>query len=125
MEKNKKILIVEDEDILRLMYERRFSQDKTLTILTAADGAEGLALAKKEKPDIILLDVILPKLDGFSILQEVRSIKEMKKTPVIMFTNLGTPEDMAKGKELGATDYFVKVQLTPDQIYEKVKKYIK
>ncbi|MFH0891203.1 MAG: response regulator [Candidatus Falkowbacteria bacterium] len=124
-DKQKKVLIVEDEEILRAMYERKFVQDKELKVFIAADGAEGLEMAKREKPDVVLLDIILPKLDGFSVLEEIRKIKEMKKTPIFMFTNLGTPEDIEKGKALGATDYMVKVSLTPDQIYEKVKKYLK
>ncbi|OGF26887.1 hypothetical protein A2303_02555 [Candidatus Falkowbacteria bacterium RIFOXYB2_FULL_47_14] len=123
--KQKKVLIVEDEEILRAMYERKFVQDKELKVFIAADGAEGLEMARREKPDVVLLDIILPKLDGFSVLEEIRKMKEMKKTPVFMFTNLGTPEDIEKGKALGATDYMVKVSLTPDQIYEKVKKYLK
>lgn len=106
------------------MYKTKFEAGG-FTVLTATDGASGLELAKKEKPDIIMLDVILPRLDGFSVLEEIKKDEGTKNIPVIMLTNLGTEEDKAKGERLGALDYFIKASLTPGQINEKIKKALK
>ena len=83
------------------------------------------SIFKKEKPDVIMLDVILPQLDGFSVLDQIKQDKTTKKIPVIMLTNLGTEEDKAKGEKLGALDYLVKASLTPGQVSEKIKQALK
>jgi len=125
MAKNKKrILVVEDEAMISSIYKTKFEADG-FEVLIAADGATGLALAKKEKFDIIILDIILPGLDGFSILEEIKKDKVAKNTPVIMLTNLGTEDDKAKGQKLGALDYLVKASLTPGQISDKIKQALK
>lgn len=121
---NKKILIVEDDTMISSMYKTKF-QAEGFEVLIADDGAAGLETAKKDKPDLVMLDVILPQLDGFSVLEELKKDKTTKNIPVIMLTNLGTSEDKAKGEKLGAVDYFVKASLTPAQISEKIKKYLK
>lgn len=120
----KKILVVEDDAMISSIYRARFAADG-FEVLTAADGANGLELAKKEKPDIIMLDVILPGLDGFSVLEEIKKDKTTRSVPVIMLTNLGTEDDRIKGQKMGALDYLVKASLTPGQISEKVKKILK
>jgi DNA-binding response OmpR family regulator len=116
----KKVLLIEDDKMIQTMYETKLKQEQ-YQVITADNGAAGLDLALKEKPDIILLDVILPQMDGFTVLQEVRSSAGMKKVPIIMLTNLGTTEDQEKGTQLGATDYWVKANLTPAQVAEKIK----
>lgn len=121
---NKKILVVEDDPMISSMYKTKFEADG-FTILSAEDGLIGLETAKKEKPDIIMLDVILPRLDGFSVLEELKKDPGTKNIPVIMLTNLGTEEDKAKGEKLGALNYFVKASLTPGQISEQIKKALK
>ena len=120
----KKILVVEDDSMISSMYKTKFEADG-FTVVIAGNGAEGLELAKKDKPDIIMLDVILPQLDGFSVLEELKKDKLTKDIPVIMLTNLGTAEDKVKGEKLGAVDYLVKASLTPAQISEKIKKHLK
>ena len=120
----KKILIVEDDKMISNMYETKLKQEGFF-VLVAENGASGLDLAVKEEPDIVLLDVILPQMDGFSVLQELRGNPGTKKTPVVMLTNLGTSEDQEKGKKLGATDYWVKAAMTPSQVAEKVKELLK
>ncbi|MDO8592616.1 MAG: response regulator [bacterium] len=125
MDKNKKtILVVEDDSMISSMYKTKFEADG-FNVLTAEDGAFGLELAKKEKPDIIMLDIILPQLDGFSVLEEVKKDKATKKIPVIMLTNLGTNEDKIKGQKMGAVDYLVKASLTPGQVSAKIKQVLK
>lgn len=119
----KKILIVEDDEAINNMYQTKLKQDG-YQVLSAFNGSDALEMAKKEKPDLILLDVILPQLDGFSILEELRGSKENAKTPVIMLTNLSTEEDQAKAKKIGATDYIVKANLTPAEVNAIVKKYL-
>lgn len=119
-----KILIVEDDTVISAMYKSKFEADG-FEILIAADGADGLELAKKEKPNIIMMDIIMPRMDGFSVLTKLKKIGQTKNIPVIMLTNLGTDEDKDKAKDLGVVDYLVKAQLTPAQISEKIKKYLK
>ena len=121
---NKKILVVEDDPMISSMYRTKFEADG-FTVLSAEDGVIGLELAKKEKPDIIMLDIILPRLDGFSVLEEIKKDAGLKNVPVIMLTNLGTEEDRVKGRKLGALNYFVKASLTPGQISAEIKKALK
>jgi len=120
----KKILIVEDDPMISSIYKTKFEADGFAAVV-AGNGAEGLDIARKEQPDIIMLDVILPQIDGFSVLEELKKDKLTKDIPVIMLTNLGTDEDKAKGEKMGAVDYFVKISLTPAQISEKIKKHLK
>lgn len=119
----KKILLVEDEKTLSEMYQTKLEREK-FEVISVQDGGEVLEKVKSEKPDLILLDIILPKTNGFDILSEIKSDSKLKKIPVIMLTNLGQEEDIKKGKELGAKDYIVKANSTPAQIVDKIKKLI-
>ncbi len=121
---DKKILIIEDEEILSKMYSLKFT-NQGFDVLYAGDGVTGLALAKKELPDIIILDVIMTQLDGFAVLEELKKDNNTKKIPVIMLSNLGQDEDIKKGKKLGAVDYLVKSNMTPMQVVNKVKEILK
>lgn len=122
MSKNKKkILIVEDDKMISSMYKTKLEQNGFEAVV-ANNGAEGVELAAKEKPDLIFMDVILPQLDGFSALQELKTNSKTKKIPVIMLTNLGTEEDRAKGEKFGAVGYLVKASLTPAQVSEEATK---
>jgi two-component system alkaline phosphatase synthesis response regulator PhoP len=123
----KTILLVEDDQILVKMYQRKFEKEG-FKVLSAFDGEEGLNTLKsaQPKPSIILLDVMLPKINGFAVLEKVKKEANFKDIPVILLTNLGgAQEDREKGKNLGAVDYLVKSDLTPNQVVEKVKEYIK
>jgi len=119
-----KVLIVEDDPTLAEMYGTKFTAEG-FDVLHAGDGVEGLEMAKTKKPDAILLDVMMPKMDGFATLKELKADKILKKIPVIMLTNLGQEEDVKKGKDLGAEDYFVKANQTPAEIVAKVKGLLK
>lgn len=123
-ENKKKILIVEDDSTLSSMYKTKFELDG-FEVVAMANGAEGLEAARKDRFDIIFLDVILPQLDGFAVLEEIKKDPKIKNIPVVMLTNLGTQEDMDKGKKMGAVDYIVKASLTPSQVSDKIKEYIK
>ncbi|MDP3986156.1 MAG: response regulator [Candidatus Veblenbacteria bacterium] len=125
MSKSKtKVLIVEDDPTLRDMYATKF-ESEGFEVLKAGNGEEGLELARTKKPEAILLDVMMPKLDGFATLKEIRADKNLKKLPVVMLTNLGQEEDIKKGKELGADDYFIKANQTPAEIVAKVRALLK
>lgn len=119
----KKVLVVEDDAMLSSMYRMKL-EDSGYTALVANEGNQGLELAKKEKPDLILLDIMMPMMDGFAVLAEIKADASLKDAPVIIMTNLGTNEDIEKGKKMGAVDYVVKADHTPAQIVEKIKKYL-
>jgi DNA-binding response OmpR family regulator len=115
-----KVLLVEDDKMLADMYVTKFSKEG-MEILKADDGAQGLEMAKQHKPDLILLDIIMPKLDGFAVLKELKKDPNMSDTHILLLTNLGQSEDVEKGKQLGADDYFIKANHTPAEIVTKVK----
>ncbi|MDP3964591.1 MAG: response regulator [bacterium] len=120
MPNSAKILLIEDEKMLSSMYSTKFTKEG-YNLVAAYDGEEGLAKAKTEKPDLILLDIIMPKLDGFVVLKALKEDSSLKDIPVILLTNLGQDEDIKKGKELGANDYFIKANHTPAEVVEKAR----
>lgn len=122
--KKTKVLIVEDEKMLAEMYATKFSMDEQFDATQAHDGAEGLKVARELKPDVILLDIIMPKIDGFGVLKELRADAAFKNTTILLLTNLGQEDDVKKGKELGASDYFVKSNHTPADVVDKVRNLI-
>ncbi len=125
MEKsNKKILIVEDDTFLVKMYLERL-QDDGYQVAVASNGEEGLQKAEFDKPDLILLDMILPKMNGFDFLKEIKSKSELKDIPVVILSNLGQDQDVKLGKELGAVDYLVKTQYPLTGVITKIEKYLK
>jgi|ETNmetMinimDraft_26_1059896.scaffolds.fasta_scaffold37862_2 DNA-binding response OmpR family regulator len=119
-----KILIVEDEPFLVEMYKTRFEQEG-YDVAIALSGATVSTTMKENKPDLVLLDLIMPEVDGYQVLQEVKSINSIKDVPVLIFSNLAQEEEIEKGFEYGADDYFVKSNYIPSQIVEKVEKMIK
>ena len=120
-DKKVKILLIEDEEMLANMYEVKF-QNEGFEVVKALDGASGLEMSKSTNPDMILLDVIMPKMDGFSVLKSMREDPATKDLPVMLLTNLGQDEDIEKGKELGVIGYLVKANVTPSEVVEAVKK---
>ena len=119
----KKILVIEDDNTISNMYKIGLTNDG-YEVVIAKDGQEGLELSASEKPDIILLDIIMPKIDGFAVLGRLKENPVTKEIPVFLLTNLGQDEDKERGKKLGAVDYVVKADLTPMQISEKIKTYL-
>ena len=122
--KGKKILLVEDDVTLIDMYSLKFKEEG-YNLLTAENGETGLALALKELPDVILLDIMMPKMDGFAVLAELKKNATTKNIPVLMLSNLGQTADVEKGEAMGAKDYIVKASMTPTQVVDKVKSYLK
>lgn len=119
----KKILIVEDESALQKTLSEVLNQEG-YQVISALDGEIGLELAKKERPDLILLDLVLPKLHGFEVLEQLTKDPETKKIPIIVLTNLEETKDVEKAIELGATTYLVKETYSLDEVIEKIKKTI-
>lgn len=115
-----KVLLVEDDKMIIDMYTLKFTQEG-YNVVQAENGKDGLDLAKKETPDIILLDIILPQMDGFTVLKELKADANLKDVPVVLLTNLGQDGDVKKGLELGANDYLIKANYTPSQVVDKVK----
>ncbi|MBU1160538.1 response regulator [Patescibacteria group bacterium] len=122
--KKKKILFIEDEKLICSMYNMKLSADG-FEVFIANTGLDGLKMAIAKKPNFIVLDIILPQLDGFSVLEKLKKNIKTKKILVLMLTNLSTEEDRLKAKRLGAMDYLVKADLTPSEISNKIKGYFK
>lgn len=121
---NKKILIVEDDAFVQDIYRTKLSQEG-FSIMDAENGEKALKKLESESPDLILLDIIMPLMNGLEFLEKLRADKKYKKTPVILLTNLGQKEDVEKGLALGANDYLIKSHFTPSEVLEKVKSYFK
>jgi DNA-binding response OmpR family regulator len=121
--KVKTILLIEDDNMISNMYKIKLEQ-MHFVVLLADNGVTGLEMAISKQPDLILLDIILPQLDGFAVLERLKMSDKTKDIIVLMLTNLGTEEDMKRGKGLGAVDYLIKANLTPTEVGEKVKEYL-
>ncbi len=119
----KRVLFIEDEfDLQKSVSD--FLKKAGYGVIHALDGELGLNLARTEKPDIILLDIILPRKDGFGVLESLKKSEDTKHIPVIVLTNLENPEDVEKSLSLGATTYLVKSDHSLEDILEKIKQTI-
>jgi len=115
-----KVLIVEDEEALRTVLQEKIQKSGFETFV-ARDGVEGWTMAKSKNPDIILLDLILPKRSGFDVLKMLKQDPDLKNVPVIVLSNLAGDEDLKKALQMGAEDYFVKSQHPINEIVEKLQ----
>ena len=122
--KKKDILVIEDDQFLVKVYMSKLKKEG-YDVRIAYDGNEGIAEVEKKKPDIILLDLILPGIDGFEVLEKIKADTKLAKVPVIILSNLGQDEDIKRGKKLGVVDYFVKANTSLSAIIQKIEKYIK
>ncbi|MFA5355720.1 MAG: response regulator [Candidatus Paceibacterota bacterium] len=119
-----KVLIVEDDKFLRELISQKLAKEGYEAV-SAVDGEEGVRKIKEEKPDIVLLDLILPGIDGFEVLTKTKEDPLVNSIPVIILSNLGAKEDVEKGMKLGAADYLIKAHFTPSEIIEKIKSILK
>lgn len=119
----KKILLVEDDKFLSEMYTTKLVESG-FDVETAFDGEDGLKKASDFHPDLILLDIVLPKKDGFEVLKELKAKEALSKIFVIALTNLGQKEEVQKGFDLGANDYIIKAHFTPTEVVAKAKKLL-
>jgi len=119
-----KILTIEDDKFLRELIKRKL-QSESFESIEAVDGEEGLQQVRAQKPDLVLLDLMLPGIDGFEVLSRMKKSPELSSIPVIILSNLGQRDDIEKGLKIGAVDYLVKAHFTPNEIVEKVKQALK
>lgn len=120
----KKILITEDDETLARMYKKKLEVGG-YTVVVAYDGEEGVKMAKSEKPDLMLLDIMMPRLDGFGVVKELKSKTETKDIPIIILTNLGTSDMFIdEAKILGVEAYLVKYKTSSTEVLEKVKEIL-
>ncbi|MBI2098585.1 MAG: response regulator [Candidatus Wildermuthbacteria bacterium] len=117
----KKILLVEDDPLLIDIYTTKLQQSG-FEVQVVEQGEKVLAAIQKEKPAVVLLDIVLPHVDGWDILQQVQASEELKHIPIIILSNLGQKEEIEKGLRLGAVRYLIKAHYTPSQIVEEVVK---
>lgn len=116
-----KVLIIDDEEAVLKMYKEKLDSEGFET-LTALDGKAGIKIIKDKKPDLVLLDIIMPKYNGFDVLKDIKADEETKNIPVYLLTNLPEECSNGKAKELGAAGYFVKAQYEPGVLVETLKK---
>ena len=119
----KKILLIEDEELMINLLERKLAQEG-YEVSIAKDGIEGLEKMKKTKPDIVLLDIVMPRMGGFEVMEEMVKNKELKKIPIIVISNSGQPVELDRAKRLGAKDWLIKTEFDPQEVLEKVIKQI-
>jgi len=123
--KNKKILLVEDDILLGKLMSKKLVENKAKVTL-AIDGQEAVDKIKENpKFDLVLLDIMLPKMDGFQVLENIRADKDKKDTVVVILSNLGQKNDVERGVSLGAKKFLVKAILSPDEIIEEIDAILK
>ena len=121
MEQKKIILLVEDDPFLSDMYVTKFTESG-YDIKAAMDGQQGLDMLNGGlRPDMALLDIVMPKMDGIELLTAIKKEEKLKDTPVVLLTNLGQETDIQRGMELGALDYLVKAHFTPSEVVKRVE----
>lgn len=117
------ILIVEDDNFLADLYRTKFELEG-FSVQVAADGEKGLEAARKHQPRVILLDLMLPKMSGFAVLEAIKADAAIKDTPVILLTNVSQKADVDKGLSLGAADYLIKAHFMPSEVVAKIKNLV-
>lgn len=118
------ILLIEDDTFLAGMYVTKLTMEH-FHVELATDGASGLAKAESGHPDLILLDILLPKMNGFDVLRRIKEHPELRSVPVILLTNLGQKSDVVQGLDLGAADYLIKAHFMPSEVVDKIKFHLK
>ena len=122
-ETGKKVMIVEDDEHISKVYEIKFNKEGIVTSI-ARDGEEAVLKITAEKPALIILDLMIPKKDGFWVLEEIKKNPELAKIPVLVLSNLGQKSDQDRALGLGANEYLVKVDFSIQDIVDKVKGYL-
>jgi len=115
----KKILLVEDEELLINLLQKKLTESGYLVSLSR-NGEEGLKSMRQDPPDIVLLDIIMPKIGGFEVLEEMAKDDFLKKIPVVIISNSGQPVELDRAKKLGVKDWLIKTEFDPEEVLEKV-----
>ncbi|MBI2797985.1 response regulator [Candidatus Saccharibacteria bacterium] len=121
---SKAVLLVEDNDFIRNMYQLKLAK-AGLSVTEAVDGRMALDKVKQAKPDLMLLDLMMPNMNGIEVLTELKKEKLLPDLPVIVLTNVMDAQTIEQAKSLGARDYVVKTDLTPSQVVDKLRPYLK
>jgi len=119
----KKILLIEDEELIIDLLSKKLIQENYEVTITR-NGVEGLEKMREAKPDLILLDIVMPKMGGFEVMEEMHKDKDLKDIPVIIVSNSGQPVELDRAKELGVKDWLIKTEFDPLEVIDKVKKQI-
>lgn len=119
----KKILLVEDDPFLSSLLKNRLTKEN-VEVNHAKDGQEALDTLKTYKPDLILLDLILPKKSGFEVMEGIKQDPQLQNAPIIIISNLGQPEDIQKGQQLGAVEYFIKAKTSIDDLIGNIMGFL-
>jgi len=119
----KKILLIDDEKILVNLLKKKLSEEG-YKILIALDGQEGFLKMKRTKPDLVLLDMVMPKMPGIELMEKVAKDETLKKIPIIIISNSGQPIELERAKKLGARDWLIKTEFDPQEVVDKVIKQI-
>jgi CheY-like chemotaxis protein len=119
----KKILIIEDEEIINELLAKKLTREGYEVFITR-NGNEGMAAIKKEKPDLILLDIVMPEMDGFEVMEQIQKNEDIKNIPIIIISNSGQPVELEKAKKLGARDWLIKTEFDPQEVVDKIAKQI-
>jgi len=118
-----KILLIEDEEVISELLQKKIAMEG-YDISVAEDGEEGLKMMKENKPDLILLDIIMPKMGGFDVMEEMQRDKELKEIPIIIISNSGQPVEIDRAKELGVKDFLIKTEFDPQEVIDKIKRQL-
>lgn len=119
----KKILLIEDDAMLGNIAAEKF-RTSGFAVIRAEGGKDGIAMAFREDPDLVLLDVIMPAMSGMEVLKTMKSDERLRHIPVVLFSNVAREKEVAEAKALGAADYLVKVDYTPPEIVERVRQIL-
>ena len=118
-----KIIVIEDEEVLLGLLKKKLEQEGHQVII-ARDGQEGLEKIKADKPDLILLDIVMPKMGGFEVMEELNADKILKDIPIIIVSNSGQPVEIDRAKKLGVKDWLIKTDFDPQEVIAKVRKQL-
>ncbi len=118
-----KILFVEDDPLIVKIYTTRLTADG-YEVISADNGEDGLKLAEESIPDLIVLDIMMPKMDGFAVLAKLKENPNIKNKPILVYSNLAQEEEIARAKTMGATEFIVKANLSPTEMVAKIKQYL-
>jgi len=118
-----KILLIEDEEIMIELLQKKLTAEG-YQVSVAKDGLDGLEKMKQDKPDLILLDIIMPKMGGLEVMEEMNKDKALSAIPVIIISNSGQPVELGRARELGVKDWLIKTEFDPQEVVDKVKKQL-
>lgn len=119
----KVVLMIEDDPLIVKIYSTRLKADG-YEVYSAENGEDGLKLLSEKKPDLIILDVMMPRIDGFGVLSRIMADEQMKSIPVLVYSNLAADEEIVRAKSMGAREFIVKADVSPTEMVAKIKQYL-